>query len=429
MNETTCSESSSVAAFVALDWGDQRHAGMLSTGGDTAESFEVEQTPEALDLWVAGLRKRFAGALIAVALEQSKGALVYALLKYDLFVLYPVNPKQLARFREALAPSGAKDDPSDAALLLELLIKHRQHLRPWRPDDSKTRLIGQLAEDRRHLVENRTRLVNALKARLKQYFPLALEALGELDTELASQFLLRWGSLEELQREEPQEIAAFYRLWKCRHPRLIDERLQKIASATPLVTDPAIVHSGRMMAHSLAAQLLALVAPIEDYDRQLAKLMDEHSDAGIFRSFPGAGPALAPRLLAAFGTDRSRLNSANQVQSYSGIAPVMVRSGSTHQVHRRWACNKFLRQTFHEFAGMSLRNSAWAKAYYDQMRARGAKHQAAIRALAFKWIRILFHCWQARTHYNEVHYFQQLYRKQSPLLKFMGSQSGAQPTK
>jgi hypothetical protein len=96
----------SVAAFVALDWGDQKHAGMLSTDGQTRESFELEQTPEALDHWVAGLRKRFTGAPIAVALEQSKGALIYALLKYDLFVLYPVNPKQLARFREALTPSG-----------------------------------------------------------------------------------------------------------------------------------------------------------------------------------------------------------------------------------------------------------------------------------------------------------------------------------
>lgn len=421
MNEDVAQDALPVAAFVALDWADKKHAGMLSVDGHARESFELEQTPEAIDSWVAGLRKRFGGSPIAVALEQSKGALIHALLKYDLFRLYSINPKQLARFREALVPSGAKDDPGDAALLLELLIKHRDRLRLWRPDDPTTRLIGQLAEDRRHLVENRTRLVNALKSRLKQYFPLALEVLGELDTELACQFLLRWGSLEELQREKPETIAAFYRVGKCRHPELIAQRLEKIAAATPLVTDSAILHSGRLMVQSLAAQLLSLIEPIANYDRQLAQLMDEHADAGIFRSFPGAGPAMAPRLLAAFGTDRSRLQSADQVQSYSGIAPVLVRSGKTHQVHRRWACNKFLRQTFHEFAGLSLRSSAWAKAYYDQMRSRGAKHQAAIRSLAFKWIRILFRCWQNRTLYNEVHYFQQLYRKQSALLKFMAS--------
>jgi transposase len=421
MNEVAPQDPVPLAVFVALDWADKKHAGMLSTDGQTSERFELEQTPEAIDLWVAGLRKRFPGARVAVALEQSKGALVYALLKYDLFVLYPVNPKQLARFREALAPSGAKDDPGDAALLLELLIKHRDRLRPWRPDDPTTRLIGQLAEDRRHLVENRTRLVNALKSRLKQYFPLALEVLGELDTELACQFLLRWGSLAELQQEKSETIAEFYHAWKCHHPQLVEERLKKIAAATPLVTDCAVLQSGQMMVQSLVAQLESLIEPIDNYDRQLAKLMDEHPDAEIFRSFPGAGAAMAPRLLAAFGTDRSRLVNADQVQTYSGIAPVLVRSGSTHQVCRRWACNKFLRQTFHEFAGLSLRNSAWAKAYYDQMRSRGVKHQAAVRSLAFKWIRILFRCWKNRTLYNEVHYFQQLYRKQSALLKFMGT--------
>ncbi|HEY1408488.1 MAG TPA: IS110 family transposase [Promineifilum sp.] len=417
MNQLALQDSVSVAAFVALDWGDRKHAGRLSTDGQTSESFELEQSAEALDLWVAGLRKRFGGAPIAVALEQSKGALIYALLKYDLFLLYPVNPKQLARFREALAPSGAKDDPADAALLLELLLKHRDHLRLWRPDDPITRLIGQLAEDRRHLVENRTRLVNALKSRLKQYFPLALQVLGELDTELACRFLSRWPSLEELQQEAPEAIAAFYRAGHCHHPQLIAQRLEKIAAATPLVTDSAILQSGRMMVRSLVAQLLSLIEPIENYDLQLVKLMEQHADAGIFRSFPGAGAALAPRLLAAFGTDRSRLEDAGQVQAYSGIAPVLVRSGATRQVRRRWACNKFLRQTFHEFAGHSLRHSAWAQAYYDQMRARGVKHQAAVRALAFKWIRILFRCWQSRTLYNEVHYFQQLYQKQSPMLK------------
>ena len=220
------------------------------------------------------------------------------------------------------------------------------------------------------MVDDRTRLINGLKSRLKQYFPLALEILGELDTELACQFLLRWDALEELQREEPQEVVAFYRLWKCRHPQLIEERLQKIAAAMPLVTDPAIIQSGRLMVQSLASQLLSLIEPLANYDRHLTQLMDQHADAEIFRSFPGAGPALAPRLLAAFGTDRQRLENAGQVQAYCGIAPVMVRSGRTCQVRRRWACNKFLRQTFHEFAGLSLTKSAWAKAYYDQLRAR-----------------------------------------------------------
>jgi transposase len=411
------------AAFVGFDWADQKHAGALCSRGGPVQTFELDQTPQAIDQWATCLRARFGGRPIAVCLEQSKGALVYALMKYDFFVIYPVNPKQLKRFREALAPSGAKDDPGDAELILELLVRHRDRLRAWRPDDETTRLIGVLAEDRRRLVGQRTALTNALKSRLKQYYPLALEVLGELDTELACRFLLRWDCLESLAQEGPQEIATFYRAQHCNHPQLIAERLQKIAHAAPLTTDGAIVQSGRMMVRSIALQLLAIMDPIQEYDKQLAELMQRHPDAEIFQSFPGAGDALAPRLLAAFGTDRERLETAEEMQRISGIAPVMIQSGKTQRrVRRRWACSKFLRQTFHEFAQHSLAKSTWAKAYYDLMRTRGTKHHAAVRALAFKWIRILYRCWKERTLYNEAHYFQQLYQRRSPLLKFMGFQ-------
>ncbi|MEA5549352.1 transposase, partial [Limnoraphis robusta CCNP1324] len=344
-------------------------------------------------------------------------ALVYALLKYEFLVLYPVNPKQLARFRETLTPSGAKDDPSDARLLLKLLETHRDCLRPWLPEDPKTRLIRQLVEDRRALVDRRTRLVNTLKSRLKQYYPLALQLHSDLASPVACALLLRCSSLEELQQADPQEITDFYQQQHCFRPVLIAQRLERIAHAAPLVTDPAILHSGRLCVRSLAAELASRFEPLAEYDRQLAALTESHPDGKLFRSFPGAGPALAPRLLAAFGADRERIASAEQMQSFSGIAPVTVKSGKQHRVQRRWACNKFLLQTFHEFACHSIRFSAWAQAYYDMMIARGKKRPAAIRALAFKWIRILFRCWKSGKPYDEASYFQSLYKRQSPLLK------------
>jgi transposase len=411
------------AAFVGIDWADQKHAVAMWAEG-RRETFELDQTPEAIDQWATALCKRFGGRQMAVCLEQSKGALIYALMKYDFFVLYPVNPKQAKRFREAMTPSGAKNDPADANSILELLLKHRDRLHPWRPDDDTTRLIGILNEDRRDLIGQRTQLSNALKSRLKQYFPLALEVLGDLDTELACQFLLRWSCLEDLQKEDPKEVADFYRIHHCNHPKLISKRLDKIAQAVPLTRDPAIVQGGQMLVHNLATSLLALIEPLKKYDQKLRELMDHHPDAEIFRSFPGAGDALAPRLLAAFGTDRERLKNADEMQCISGIAPVTIKSGkTTFEVRRRRACSRFQRQTFHEYAQHSLGKSVWAKAYYDMMRHKGLKHNAAVRSLAFKWIRILQRCWKNRTLYNEVHYFQQLYRRSSPLLQFMGSSS------
>jgi len=134
----------------------------------------LEQDPEAFGQWVAEVQQRYPGQKIAICLEQKKGALIDTLMKYDCFVLVPVNPKQLARFREALGPSGAKDDPTDARLLAELLMKHSEHLQAWQPDKVNTRTIRMLAEDRRNLVSQRTALTNRLKIRLKEYFPVAL---------------------------------------------------------------------------------------------------------------------------------------------------------------------------------------------------------------------------------------------------------------
>ena len=413
----------SCAAVVGIDWADQEHAiCLIDPQMQTPELTSLDQEPEAIDQWVTGLQQRFPGQKIAVCLEQKRGALIYALMKFDCLVLVPVNPKQLARFREAIGPSGAKDDPTDAWLLAELLAKHSERLRPWQPDEVNTRKIRLLAEDRRNLVDQRTALTNRLKSRLKQYFPLALQVCGaSIYSKLACQLLIRYPSLEKLQAASDEQLVAFYREHHCFRSEAIDERLQRIRHATPLTTDPAILESSILIVDVMAKQILTLNQSINQYDSQLETLMQDHPDAGIFQALPGAGAAMAPRLLAAMGSDRERLTNAQEVQQLSGIAPVTKQSGKSKSVHRRFAASKFLRQTFHEFAAHSIKQSSWAKAYYDMMRDRGNKHQAAVRALAFKWIRIIFRCWKNKSFYNESVYVVSLIKRQSPILKYLAS--------
>jgi transposase len=302
------------------------------------------------------------------------------------------------------------------------LAKHSEHLRTWQPDDECTRKIRLLAEDRRHLVNQRTALTNRLKSRLKQYFPLALEICGaSIYGALTCQLLLRYPSLQKLQAATDDQLATFYREHNCYRSSIVAERLRLIRLATPLTTDPAIVDSSMLIVEVLVHQILTLNEAVERYDVQLAALMEEHPDAGIFRALPGAGDAMAPRLLAALGSDRERLSDAQQVQQISGIAPVTRQSGQSRVVQRRWAASRFLRQTFHEFAAHSIKQSSWAKAYYDMMRARGNKHQAAVRALAFKWIRIIYRCWKDRTLYDEMAYCALLIKRQSPHLKYLAT--------
>jgi transposase len=416
------------AALVGIDWADAEHAVCLAeVGSATVEHFTLLQTPEAIDEWATALRARFGGRPVALCIEQSKGALLYALMKYDFFLIFPINPKQLARYRDAITPSGAKDDPDDARLLLDFLRLYPDRLRLGKPDDATTRLIGILAEDRRHAVQARTRLTNRLRARLKQYFPQALDLVGELDSRLAGDFLKRWPTLEALQQAKPQTIRKFYFGHNSRNTERIARRLELIAQAKPLTSDTAVIESAAMQVQLLAGQLLELIEPIAAYDRRIAELVAAHADGPLFRSFPGAGDALAPRLLAAFGSDRDRHDGARELQDYSGIAPVTKRSGKTKLVQRRLGCPKFLRQTFHEFAEHSRKFSAWAKAYYDLQVGRGKKHHAAVRALAFKWIRVLYRCWKTRTPYDEAQYIESLRARKSPLLKYLPAAAPMNP--
>lgn len=409
---------SNIVACVGIDWADQKHdVSLASTPGKKFERQQIKHTPEALSDWLLQLRKRFPQGHIAVCLEQSRGALLYHLLGYDFLLLYPVNPKTLARYREAFSNSGAKDDGPDADFLCELICCHRDRLRPWAPDDPQTRSLSFHAEARRKAVDERTRISNKLQSELKMYFPQALELTGEnLYDKMSLAFLQRWPSLKDIQRVRDETIRKFYTQNGSRSVQRIETRLELIRAAVPLTTDKAVLSTALITVPMLVAMLVTLNESVSQYEQTINTLFDQHPYRDIFTSFPGAGNALAPRLLAAWGNDRNRYEDAEAMQKYSGVAPITKRSGKSSVVQRRLACPKFLRQTFHEFANCSLRSSTWAKAYYDMLRSRGKSHNSSVRSLAFKWIRIMYRCWRDGVCYVENTYIKALQRSNAPLL-------------
>jgi len=160
------------AAFIAIDWADRKHVFSLQVAGQgKKETGTLEQKPEVIGPWVAKLRERFGGRRVAVAVEQSRGALIHALLSYDFLVIYPLHPATVARFREAFKSSGAKNDPLDTDQILQILTKHLDQLKALKADTEETRLLARLVEDRRKAVNLRTSHVQALTAALKEYFP------------------------------------------------------------------------------------------------------------------------------------------------------------------------------------------------------------------------------------------------------------------
>jgi len=412
------------AAVIGIDWAHAKHDLCLrAAGSEVLERSVLKHSPEAIDDWVRELRKRFGQGLIAVALELDKGPLVYALQKYEGFVLFSVNPTTLAKYREAFTPSGAKDDPTDAELALQLLLRHPEALKGLEPQSPSMRALVQLVHDRRRLVSDKIRITNRLINALKNYFPQPLEWFRDKDTVLFCDFLTRWPTLKHAKRARRSALEAFFHEHNVRRSAVIDGRIRAIRSALPLTEDPGVIGPQSLLIAVLVAQLRTVLLALERFNAAIAATTEQLPDYAIFSSFPGAGPIFAPRLLAAFGEDRERYQRCEELQKYSGIAPVTERSGQKSWVHWRYRAPSFLRQTFVEWAGETIPRSFWAKAYYQQQRAKGLSHQAALRSLAFKWIRILFRCWQDRTPYDEAAYLMALQRSGSPLLKNLTASS------
>lgn len=413
-----CQTSSVV--YVGVDWADKEHAFHAISEQGVSCRGAFNQCPEAIEEWMTQLRQQFPQHQLWIVLEQTKGALMAALLKYEEIRLYPINPGQLASYRNSMNYGGNKNDPTDAELLAQFLQHYSDKLRQLTPESPATRQLSMLAEHRRRLVDQRTALGNELTAVLKQYYPLLIElGAAKAYARFLCELLLRWPSLERMQRAHQKTIRQF--LIKQNVRRGIEEKLAKIADAIPLTNDQVLISCHARRAQTLARSILVLSDAIRDYDDELKQTLAAHEDRPIFASFPGAAVVTQSRLIAAFGSRRERYTNAAALQSYSGIAPVTKQSGRLRLVEHRWACPNFLKQTFQEYAGISIQHSVWAKAYYRMQVARGKQPSAAKRALAYKWQRIMFRCWQDRTPYDEQKYIQRLISTNSPLLDYIAA--------
>lgn len=321
---TQSSPLSRFAAVIGLDWSDRKHDVCLQCAGQQRREFGVlEHSVEAIDTGALGLRKRFAGRRIAIALELEQGPIVSALRQFDFIVLFPS--------------------------------------------------------------------------------------------------IQRWPTLKSVRQARRATLENFFHEHNVRRPALIAQRIDAIRKAQTLTEDEGVVAPFSLLVSALIEQLRVTINTVESFDRDIARRARVHPDFGIFDSFPAAGPVIAPRLLTAFGEQRERDPMAADRQRYAGVAPVTERSGNSHWVHWRWSCPIFLRQTFVEWAALTIPRSFWAGAFHRQQRAAGKTHQAALRSLAYKWIRILHRCWIDRKPYDETIYLSSLKERGSPLLAFMAA--------
>jgi len=407
------------ATLIGVDWADTKHDICEHPVGTNDYQYSViKNKPESLHDWAMDLKTRYPNQQIAVACELKKGPLIYALTKYSHITIFTINPSTVAKYRKAFTPSGAKDDPSDAYTQVEILSLHMSKLTVIEPEPASIRSLTQLVEYRRSVVQDGVDLTNKITATLKNYYPQVLEWFDEKDTLIFCDFITKWPSLSLVKRARKQTLLDFFTQHNSRYADTNEARIAKIKAAMPLTEDQGVIEPNQMLIEVFIPQLRVLLQGVAKLNKAIKLAYKRQNDRVIFDSLPGAGPQLAPRLLVAFGSNRDRYSEAAELQKYAGIAPVIERSGKKKWTHWRYSCPTFLRQTFVEWAGFSIRYSFWAKAYYDQQKAKGKPHNTIIRSLAFKWIRIAFRCWKTSTPYDESKYLEVLKRRGSPLLKF-----------
>ena len=323
-------EQSEFAAYIGLDWADQKHDLCPQVGETGArEKSVLEHKPKAIHAWAEQLRKRFKGAKVAVCLELAKGPIVSALLEHDFIVVFLVHPSLLAKYRSAFTPSRAKDDPTDAELALDLMLRYPERVQRLKPESKTMRELRQLVEIRRGLVDDRVRVTNRMLANLKAYYPQVIGLFREKDTGVFADFLERWPTFEAAKKARRSAMESFFREHNVHYQATIDRRIAALKDEEPLTTDESVIKPARLLVELSLAQLRALCTAIARLEEEIDRCCSKLADYKLFASLPGAGPALAPRLLVAFGEHRERFPSAAAFQQYAGVAPVTESSGTS----------------------------------------------------------------------------------------------------
>ena len=386
--------------YAGLDWADEHHdVVVIDETGKKLASKRVAHTKAGLDELTQFLES-FTGPQhrdqLACIAETNRGLLIAAILEAG-FSVYPVNPKVADRRRSA---SGAKTDLIDAYLLAKLGRAELADLRKLQPDAPTIAELKELTRDQDALVHIQTRLVNQLTACLKAYYPVALELFTKLQQRSTLLFLQAFPTPAVAQAASVQEIA--HVLKEAGHPTAhkVASKIHETLRQPHLTADAITTRTKSRLALALITQLLPLLEQIAAYEKEIERLFLTHADSQIFKSLPGAGKRLAPRLLAELGDDRTRYTDSSQLAALAGTAPVLYQSGNYQKAHRRHACLKPLRNALYQFARTSRQQESWANEYYQRKRAEGKSHSVALRALSNVWLRILFRMWNTHTPYD-----------------------------
>jgi transposase len=376
---TPMTEFKALKHFAGFDWAKDHHCVVVvNAHGEIVSEFEFKHSAEG---WKEFVDQVAALAGLALAIETSSGPAVDQLLQRELTV-FPVNPAASESYRQRKAPSGTKTDHHDAWALADALRIDGQRWKALSPADPASLQLRLLCKDEVTLIEQRTQLVNQLQQALLEYYPAALEAFEDWTLSFCWDFVIEFPTPEKLVKAKAHRWRKFlhtHHLWR---PGTVEKRMEVFERATGFQGSAAVVRAKSQLAVSLCKLLRTLEQQLDEYRKQIQELFKSHPDHDLFGSLPGAGDVLAPRLMAAIGTDLKRYgNELSVLQAFAGTAPISYQSGQIHKARMRWACDKFMRSTVHLWAECFWKYSPWGQVYYRKKRQEGKSHACALRCL------------------------------------------------
>jgi len=400
--------------YFGIDWSEDHHdLCIMNEAGARVSEIQFEHTPQGFEQIEAEWRKLGTSARdCVVAIETSYNLLADFLLDRG-YVVYIVPPQATDGYRNRQRSSGAHTDRSDAALLASIMRTDRDSHRRLKPNEPLTQQMLAQVRFIETLRRSIQRQENQLRAVLFRTYPRALGLFGKLKAQISLQFLIAYPTAREAQALSLEEFEAFCQEHHYTRTDLISRRYAHSIEPAP-EADPAAVVAYRDQVRFLAELLLPQVCRRNEAKTQLKRLFEQHPDACIFDSLPGAGALLAPGLLVKFGDHRDRFPTPASVQALAGTCPVTDRSGKRKKIKFRTGCDKEFRRIAQQFAKASVPESGWASAYLNEGRPHWNSDSHAYRCLANRWLAIIWKMWQDRKAYDEAYHLRQRAQRRRP---------------
>ena len=398
--------------YMGVDWADEFHQLWVSDPeGKKVTAMKVEQNAKGISELGRWLHERQAeGIELWAAIEKPHGQIVDFLLDHGV-VVYPINPKALDRARDRFRMSQSKSDCFDAYVLAQFVRTDHAHLRALEPSSEQAQELKLLSRDHHRLVRHKTRLINQIEVTLKEYYLRPLEVFSDLESKIALDFLQQYPTpqaLAELSRRQWDRFAKRQHHLGEAHCKALWEKLSQPQLAIP----EHVVRAKAQLLLVLVVQLRALAEAVDSYSHRVQRFFASTPAAEVAQTLPGArSGTIVPMIWAELGDGKSRWASFRHLQAEAGGVPVTKASGKSRVVQFRFACNKLLRYASYWFSFNSLNRCEWANKYYREQRAKGHNHPQALRALAAKWLKIIFVMWRDHKPYEENYHLANIARQ------------------